>query len=92
MDITPDGLQIQIVMSKTAPMFDIGSAIVKPYMRVILREVGQPSAGVENRISLAGHTDAAPYGNGERGYSNWELSTDRANASRRGAGFCGHAR
>jgi chemotaxis protein MotB len=39
--------------------------------------------GVENRISLAGHTDAAPYGNGQRGYSNWELSADRANASRR---------
>ena len=62
---------------------DIGSAMVKPYMRVILREVGAALGGVENRISLAGHTDAAPYGNGERGYSNWELSTDRANASRR---------
>lgn len=34
-------------------------------------------------MSLAGHTDAAPYGNGERGYGNWELSADRANASRR---------
>ncbi len=39
--------------------------------------------GVENRISLAGHTDAKPYGSGDRGYSNWELSADRANASRR---------
>lgn len=83
MDITPDGLQIQIVDEQNRPMFDIGSAIVKPYMRVILREVGAALGGVENRISLAGHTDAAPYGNGERGYSNWELSTDRANASRR---------
>ena len=83
MDVTPDGLQIQIVDDQNRPMFDIGSAMVKPYMRDILREVGSALGGVENRISLAGHTDAAPYGMGERGYSNWELSTDRANASRR---------
>lgn len=83
MDVTPDGLQIQIVDDQNRPMFDIGSAMVKPYMRDILREVGAALGGVENRISLAGHTDAAPYGMGERGYSNWELSTDRANASRR---------
>ena len=83
MDVTPDGLQIQIVDEQNRPMFDIGSAMVKPYMRDILREVGAALGGVENRISLAGHTDAAPYGSGEKGYSNWELSTDRANASRR---------
>ena len=83
MDVTPDGLQIQIVDEQNRPMFDIGSAIVKPYMRDILREVGSALGGVENRISLAGHTDAAPYGSGEKGYSNWELSTDLANASRR---------
>ena len=83
MDVTPDGLQIQIVDEQNRPMFDIGSAIVKPYMRDILREVGAALGGVENRISLSGHTDSAPYGMGEKGYSNWELSTDRANASRR---------
>lgn len=82
-DITPDGLQIQIVDDHNRPMFDSGSALVKPYMRDILREIGSALNGVENRISLAGHTDAAPYGNGDRGYSNWELSADRANASRR---------
>jgi chemotaxis protein MotB len=82
-DVTPDGLQIQIVDEQNRPMFDSGSAILKPYMREILREVGSAMGGVENRISLAGHTDAAPYGNGQRGYSNWELSSDRANASRR---------
>ena len=82
-DVTPDGLQIQIVDHQNRPMFDSGSALVKPYMRDILREIGAALGGVENRISLAGHTDAAPYGNGERGYSNWELSADRANASRR---------
>ncbi|GAA6121306.1 flagellar motor protein MotB [Acidovorax sp. FG27] len=82
-DVTPDGLQIQIVDDQNRPMFDSGSALVKPYMRDILREIGTALGGVENRISLAGHTDAAPYGNGDRGYSNWELSADRANASRR---------
>lgn len=82
-DVIPDGLQIQIVDEQNRPMFDIGSAILKPYMREILREVGTAMGGVENRISLAGYTDAAPYGNGAKGYSNWELSADRANASRR---------
>ncbi|MDR0225023.1 MAG: flagellar motor protein MotB [Burkholderiaceae bacterium] len=82
-DVTPDGLQIQIVDEQNRPMFDSGSAVVKPYMRDILREVGAALSGAENRISLSGHTDAAPYGNADRGYSNWELSADRANASRR---------
>ena len=82
-DVTPDGLQIQIVDDQNSPMFDSGSALVKPYMRDILGAIGSALGGVENRVSLAGHTDATPYGNGERGYSNWELSADRANASRR---------
>jgi chemotaxis protein MotB len=83
LETTPDGLQIQIVDDQNRPMFDSGSALVKPYMREILREIGTALNDVENRLSLAGHTDATPYGNGERGYSNWELSADRANASRR---------
>ena len=83
LEITPDGLQIQIVDDQNRPMFDVGSALVKVYMRDILREIGSALNGVENKISLDGHTDASPYGSGERGYSNWELSSDRANASRR---------
>ena len=83
LETTPDGLQIQIVDDQSRPMFDSGSAAVKPYMRDILREIGNALNGVENKISLDGHTDRAPYGSGERGYSNWELSADRANASRR---------
>jgi len=83
METTPDGLQIQIVDDQNRPMFDSGSALVKPYMRDILREIGMALNEVENHVSLAGHTDRTPYGNGERGYSNWELSADRANASRR---------
>lgn len=80
---TTDGLHIQIVDQQNRPMFDTGSSLVKPYMRDILQEIGRALGDVENSIALAGHTDATPYGNGQRGYSNWELSADRANASRR---------
>ena len=51
--------------------------------RDILRAIGGALSDVENRLALSGHTDATPYGSGDRGYSNWELSADRANASRR---------
>ncbi len=80
--ITPDGLQIQIVDDQKRPMFDSGSASVKPYMRDILREIGVALLDVENKISLDGHTDRSSYGS-PLGYSNWELSADRANATRR---------
>jgi len=83
LDMTRDGLRIQIVDEQNRPMFAIGSAVVKPYMRELLREIGQAMSDVPNRITLEGHTDAQPFGSGERGYSNWELSSDRANASRR---------
>jgi len=83
LDMTRDGLRIQIVDEQSRPMFDSGSAIVKPYMRELLREIGHVLQDVPNRITLEGHTDAQPYSGGDRGYSNWELSSDRANASRR---------
>ncbi len=83
LDMTRDGLRIQIVDEQNRPMFDSGSAVVKPYMRELLREIGGVLAEVPNRLTLEGHTDAAPFGSGDRGYSNWELSSDRANASRR---------
>jgi chemotaxis protein MotB len=83
LDITTEGLRVQIVDEKNRPMFDLASAELKPYTRIILREIGAVMNDVSNRISLSGHTDAAQYANGERGYSNWELSADRANASRR---------
>ncbi|TXI73718.1 MAG: flagellar motor protein MotB [Limnohabitans sp.] len=83
LEITPDGLLIQIVDDQRRPMFDSGSAQVKPYMRAILQEIGAALSEVDNRISLDGHTDQSSYANAARGYSNWELSADRANASRR---------
>ena len=83
LDMTRDGLRIQIVDENNRPMFDSGSATVRPAMRDLLRVIGEVLAEVPNRITLEGHTDAAPFSGGERGYSNWELSSDRANASRR---------
>jgi len=82
-DMVPDGLRIQIVDDLNRPMFDSGSAVLKPYTREILLELAKMMNDMPNRISLSGHTDAAKYAGGERGYSNWELSADRANASRR---------
>jgi chemotaxis protein MotB len=82
-EITPDGLRIQIVDDFKRPMFDLGGATVKSYMRDILHEIGKVLNEVDNRIALTGHTDSAPYSGGQRWYSNWELSADRANASRR---------
>ena len=83
LDITSEGLRIQIVDDQNRPMFDSGGAVMKPYTRDVLREIGRTLNEVPNRISLSGHTDAVPYSGGEAGYSNWELSADRANASRR---------
>ena len=83
LDMTRDGLRIQIVDEQNRPMFDSGSALVKPYMRELLRDIGQVLTDVPNRITLEGHTDAQPFVGGDRGYSNWELSSDRANSSRR---------
>ena len=82
-DITNEGLRIQIVDEKNRPMFELGQAQLLVHTRDILHEIGKVLNDVPNRISLSGHTDATPYYGGERGYSNWELSTDRANASRR---------
>ncbi|MBS0423477.1 MAG: flagellar motor protein MotB [Proteobacteria bacterium] len=83
LDITPDGLRIQIVDEQNRPMFALGKAELQPYTKTILREIGKMLNDVNNKISLSGHTDGKPFPSGDKGYSNWELSADRANASRR---------
>jgi chemotaxis protein MotB len=85
LDITTEGLRIQILDENNRPMFASGSAQLQPYTRDILREIGKALNDVPNRISISGHTDAQPYPGGNKGYSNWELSADRANAARREA-------
>ena len=83
LDITSEGLRVQIVDEKNRPMFQSGSAELEPYTKDILREIGKMLNDMPNKISLSGHTDAQPYITSDRHYSNWELSADRANASRR---------
>ena len=83
LEITPEGLQVTVVDEQNRAMFDTGGAALKDYTRDVMRAIGGLLNDVDNAISLAGHTDAVQYAGGERGYSNWELSADRANASRR---------
>jgi chemotaxis protein MotB len=83
LDITTEGLRIQIVDEQNRPMFALARAEPQPYTREILLEIGRALNDVPNKVSLSGHTDATPFASGEKGYSNWELSADRANASRR---------
>lgn len=83
LDITTEGLRIQIVDEQNRPMFDSSSASLKPYTQELLRAIGATLNGVDNHVSLSGHTDSTRYAGGERGFSNWELSANRANASRR---------
>jgi chemotaxis protein MotB len=81
-DITPEGLRIQIVDSLNRAMFDRGSSQMKQHAVTILTELAVYLNGVPNSISLSGHTDVTPFA-GSNGFSNWELSAERANAARR---------
>ncbi len=81
LDITPDGLRIQIVDKKNRPMFDAGSAQIKYYTVEMLFELAKFIEKLPNRITITGHTDASRL-RGED-YTNWELSADRANTARR---------
>jgi chemotaxis protein MotB len=82
-DITTEGLRLQIVDSENRPMFDLASARVEQHMRSILREIAPMLNDWPNKVTLSGHTDSIVYAGGDKAYSNWELSADRANASRR---------
>ena len=83
LDVTAEGLRIQIVDEQNRPMFSSASDRLQPYTSSILREIGLILNQVDNRIFLSGHTDATPFAGGIGGFSNWELSSNRANASRR---------
>jgi chemotaxis protein MotB len=83
LDLTAEGLRIQIIDDQSRPMFDSGDAVVKGYMQALLQAIGGVLQEVPNKLTIEGHTDAKQFSAGEAGYSNWELSADRANASRR---------
>lgn len=82
MDISRDGLRIQITDADNRPMFDLGSARLQPYFEHILYMMADTIRSVPNKISIGGHTDAKPFA-GDSGFGNWELSASRANAARR---------
>lgn len=83
LQVVRDGLQIQILDSDKRPMFDLGSSHLAPYITALLRKVGPRINEMPNRITLTGHTDDLRFATGDERYSNWELSTDRANTARR---------
>ncbi|CBL45474.1 Chemotaxis protein MotB [gamma proteobacterium HdN1] len=80
--ITEDGLLIEVVDKDKRPMFDLGKTSVKPYFNSILKAIAKTLEGTHNPLSISGHTDAVPFTESEN-YTNWELSSDRANAARR---------
>ena len=82
LDITDEGLRIQVVDRSNRPMFDSGRAELKYYSQDILFELAKTLGSVNNKLSITGHTDSTPF-NGRPGYTNWELSADRANTARR---------
>ncbi len=81
LDVTPNGLQIQILDDRKRPMFEAGVDVPRDYAAKLIKEVGQILAHTDRPISIAGHTDSSRYASQD--YTNWELSADRANAARR---------
>lgn len=82
-EVTEDGLSIQIVDRQNRPIFDLGSSQMRAYALEILWAIADILNQVPNLISIYGHTDSLPYGANDGQYTNWELSADRANAARR---------
>ncbi|UWN48850.1 Motility protein B [Alcanivorax sp. ALC70] len=82
-ETTPDGLRVQLMDTQEKPMFELGGDRLSDAMRRVLRSLAPILNDVPNRLSISGHTDSLRYAGGDTGYSNWELSADRANASRR---------
>jgi chemotaxis protein MotB len=83
MDINAEGLRIQVVDEKGKPLFSSGGSVPSVSARRLLRIIGKSLQATPSPIRIEGHTDGTKYGNGEAGYTNWELSTERANVARR---------
>ncbi|QWE00920.1 flagellar motor protein MotB [Polynucleobacter sp. JS-Mosq-20-D10] len=83
MDITSEGLRIQVVDEKGKPLFNSGGVVPSVSARRLLRVIGKSLNDNSGKIRIEGHTDAAKFSNGEAGYTNWELSSERANVARR---------
>lgn len=83
MEVTELGLSIQIVDRENRPLFPSGSEQMQPYALEVLWAMANVLQDIPNKISIYGHTDSVPFGSDFAQYTNWELSTDRANAARR---------
>ncbi len=81
-EITEEGLRVQIVDQEKRPMFGMASSHMESYASELIQNIALMINKLPNRVSITGHTDARPYTGGLAGYSNWELSADRANAAR----------
>ena len=79
--MTPEGLRIQIMDEVKSPMFATGSAEPNDRARALLKKIVPVLQKMPESISIAGHTDATPYAG--MGKTNWELSSERANTTRR---------
>jgi chemotaxis protein MotB len=82
-DRTPDGLRIQVIDREGKPMFKSGSAEMLPHTAKLVAQIATAIKSLPNKVRITGHTDSVPFRGGKNGYGNWELSGDRAQASRR---------
>jgi chemotaxis protein MotB len=82
LEITSEGLRILIVDAQNRPMYKLASAEPEPQIKLILRALAPAINELPNKVSLNGHTDARPFPPNQLKYTNWELSSDRANAAR----------
>ena len=82
-EITEDGMRIQLVDTEDRPMFDKSSADPQPHARRILAKLAPLIEQMSTKLLISGHTDATPFASESDSYGNWELSADRANAARR---------
>ncbi|MGD0829532.1 MAG: flagellar motor protein MotB [Terracidiphilus sp.] len=80
--ITPEGLRIELIEGKDGTFYEIGSARLSSSGQELLALLGEALKSLPNSLLIEGHTDATPYAS-DTGYSNWDLSADRANSARR---------
>ncbi|WP_150051606.1 MULTISPECIES: flagellar motor protein MotB [Methylomonas] len=82
LETTPEGLKIQIIDAQNRPMFKLASSEIEEHAKMILKELASEINKLPNKVTINGHTDALPFPGTRRSYSNWELSSERANVAR----------